>query len=40
MDVIGIQEHITKIKLPETSEALDMIASDTSYTAEFLGNIK
>ena len=40
MDVLGKQGQLEQLKLPETSEHLEMIASDTSFAIEFLNNIK
>ena len=39
-DVVGKQVQLEKMKLPETSDALEELATDPGYAIEFLTNIK
>lgn len=38
-DVLGKQGQLEKMKLPETAEDLEAIASDSAFSKEFLTNI-
>lgn len=40
IDVVGKQVLLEQLKLPETTEHLEMIMSDTFFAIEFLTNIK
>lgn len=39
-DVVSKQLHLEKMKLPETTDALEMITEDPGFAIEFLTNIK
>ena len=39
-DVVSKQVQLEKMKLPETTDALEMIAEDPGFAIEFLTNIK